>query len=378
MEEPVTIRKLRLIFHMSGPDQTRHVPFFGNLQMAEPMHNRFLGQTMLCWLTLPALLLVAITGSACLGYVPVSMQDVASVLWQGIAGYEASVPELVRVMVLEVRLPRILTAAAAGAALAVSGGVYQTVLRNPLADPYTLGVSSGAAFGAAVALLFRLGGILFPVSAAAFTGAILTLGVVLLLSRTGGGRIGTTDLILSGIMVSAILAAGLSFLKYLADEEVGVIIFWLMGSFASTTWKDAFLVGGCALAGLLFFMGVVRDLNLLSLGEKSARSLGVNTTAIMISVLIVASFLAAVTVSVSGIIGFVGLLVPHMVRFVTGPDCRKLLPACFFWGAILLLCADTVTRALLPSEVPIGVLTALIGGPVFCFIFRKTRNGSPT
>jgi len=178
---------------------------------------------------------------------------------------------------------------------------------------------------------------------------------------------------LSGVIVAAILSAGISFLKFIANEQVSVIIFWLMGSFASKTWPNVYTIIVFLVAGFFISMFYARDLNLISLGAKSASSLGVDLKKVIFILLLSGSLLAAVCVSISGIIGFVGLLVPHMVRFVTGPDNRKLIPLSMLSGAILLLFADTVTRAVLPHEIPIGVLTALTGGPVFCWIFKKNR-----
>ena len=258
--------------------------------------------------------------------------------------------------------------------LAVAGAVFQGILLNPLADPYTLGVSAGAAFGASLAILFSLGGALYSVPGFAFAGAIATLFLVIYLAYSGGRRgFSSNNLILSGIIVGAILSAGISFLKYLADEQVAVIIFWLMGSFASKTWPELGLVLILTAAGSLVCLFYARDLNLIALGSRAAGSLGVNTGRVTLILLVTASLIAAVSVSVSGIIGFVGLLVPHMVRFITGPDNRRLIPVSMFTGALLLLGADTLIRAVLPGEVPIGVLTALIGGPVFCYIFRKRQ-----
>jgi iron complex transport system permease protein len=174
--------------------------------------------------------------------------------------------------------------------------------------------------------------------------------------------------------VAAILSAGISFFKYLADEQVSVIIFWLMGSFNSKTWTDVTLTVSFVSIGFLIFLFFARDLNLIALGNRTASSLGVDTRKVPLILLVTASLVTAVCVSVSGIIGFVGLLVPHMMRFITGPDNRRLIPATMLAGAILLLCADTVTRAVLPAEIPIGVLTALIGGPVFCIIYRRRQK----
>jgi iron complex transport system permease protein len=207
----------------------------------------------------------------------------------------------------------------------------------------------------------------------AFAGATITLFAVIAMSGRDG-ELSPTNLILSGVIVSAILSAGLSFIKYLADDRVAVIVFWLMGSFVSRNWNDVLLTSAIGLLGFAICLYFARDLNIMSLGTRSAKSLGVNTGKTRMVLLLTASLISAVCVSVSGIIGFVGLIIPHLMRFVIGPDNRWLLPASGFGGAILLLAADTLTRAILPHEVPIGVLTALIGGPIFCFIFNRTRS----
>mgnify|MGYP000262271200 CR=1 FL=1 len=159
----------------------------------------------------------------------------------------------------------------------------------------------------------------------------------------------------------------------MADEQVSIIIFWLMGSFGSKTWTDVFLTFFCVSTGFLICLFFARDLNIISLGDRSANSLGIETNRVRMTLLVTASLITAVCVSVSGIIGFVGLIIPHLMRFFVGPDNNRLIPASALVGATLLLCADTITRAVLPTEVPIGVLTALIGGPFFCYIFKKRR-----
>lgn len=327
---------------------------------------------------LAALLVLTILLSAGMGFIRVPAGEVVRIVLAGLAGQEswlAGLDPLHPTVVLDVRLPRILTATAVGGGLALAGCAFQGILLNPLADPYTLGVSAGAAFGAAVALLLNiqaLGGVSIPLFA--FAGAALTLLAVIYLS-TGAGGVSSSNLILSGIIVAAILSAGISFLKYLAEEQVAAIVFWLMGSFGSRTWADAGTAFAAVGAGMLIFLFFGRDLNLLALGERSAASLGVDTRKVTLAVLVTASLVTAVCVSVSGIIGFVGLLVPHLTRSLVGPDNRRLLPAAFLAGAALLLGADTVTRAVLPAEVPVGVLTALIGGPFFCYIFRRRQMG---
>ena len=327
-------------------------------------------------LLLFALLATGIVVSAGLGYIRLPFGDVLRIIAGKLAvqtAWYGGLDDLFPVVVFDVRLPRILTAAIVGGGLAVSGVVFQGILLNPLADPYTLGVSAGAAFGASLALLLNVGFLgNYSVPLAAFAGGALTLLFVMYLSASTGG-FSSNNLILSGIIVAAILSAGISLLKYIADEQVAVIIFWLMGSFASKTWTDVAVTLAFVAAGLIVCIYHARDLNLLSLGDRTAATLGVETRRVTLVLLVTASMIAAACVAVSGIIGFVGLLVPHMMRGVTGPDNRRLIPVSLLAGAILLLSADTVTRAVLPTEIPIGVLTALIGGPFFCWIFRKRQ-----
>ncbi len=313
-----------------------------------------------------------------MGYISISAKEILKVILSSISNSPAlleNIDATIPYVVMDVRLPRILTATLVGAGLAMSGVIYQGILLNPLADPYTLGISSGAAFGASLALLANL--TLFnqlSIPLFAFTGAVITLFIVIHLS-TFNGQISANTLILSGVIVGAILSAGISFLKYLADEQVAIIIFWLMGSFISSTWDSVFTIAIAVLLGgmITFYFG--RDLNIISLGSRSSDALGVETAKVRIILLLTASFVTAICVAMTGIIGFIGLIVPHLMRFFVGPDNRKLLPVSAMAGGILLLSADTVTRAVLPVEVPIGVLTALIGGPFFCVIFRRRQKG---
>ncbi len=321
-----------------------------------------------------ALLLTIVVASG-MGYLHITPAEVLQVLLARLNGGEGleSMNQAFPFVVMEVRLPRILTSAIVGGALAVMGVVFQAILLNPLADPYTLGISSGAAFGASLALLLNLTLLSFvSVPLFAFLGALATLGVVLYLASVDG-RFASNTLILSGVIVAAILSAGIGFIKYMADEQVGVIIFWLMGSFAAKTWLDVTVTLLVTLIGVLVTFYYARDLNIMSLGTRAADSLGVDSARVRKILLVTGSLVTAVCVSVSGIIGFIGLIIPHLMRFVVGPDNRRLIPASFFSGAILLLAADTITRAVLPVEVPIGVLTALLGGPFFCYIFRRRQ-----
>lgn len=326
-------------------------------------------------LGLLALLLLLVVVTCGLGYIRVAPAQVAQVVLGHLTGHEAPVARLLDQVVWEVRLPRILSAAAVGAALALAGVVFQGILLNPLADPFTLGVSSGAAFGAALALWLGLAFLgPYTVALLAFLGAMATLAAVIALSAKEG-QTSPTSLILSGVIVAAILSAGISFIKYLSGEQVSVIIFWLLGSLAGRTWLEAGLTGGAVVVGFLVFLFHARDLNLLSLGPRAAAALGVEVRRTRLILLITASLVSAAAVAVAGIIGFVGLLIPHLMRMLVGPDNRLLLPAAGLAGAMLLLTADTLTRWALPHEVPIGVLTALIGGPFFCYVFRRKQLG---
>jgi len=329
---------------------------------------------------LAALLVITIVLATGMGFLKISPAEVLQVLTAKITGTSlpASMNPVFGLVVTDVRLPRILTSAIVGGGLAVAGGVFQAILLNPLADPYTLGISSGAAFGASLVLLLTIVGITIPawvsVPVFAFTGAIGTLFAVFSLASSDT-RLSSNTLILSGVIVASILSAGIGFIKYLADEKVGIIIFWLMGSFVGKSWSDVALTSAFTLPGLLVIFYYSRDLNIMALGPRTAQTLGIETEKTRKILLVWASLITAIGVSVSGIIGFVGLIVPHLLRHLFGPDNRLLLPACFFGGAILLLWADTITRALLPSEIPIGILTSLIGGPFFCYIFRKRQQG---
>jgi iron complex transport system permease protein len=320
--------------------------------------------------------------SAGLGYMQVPLADVVLVvrdlLLPGLQG--DAIDPVARTVVGDVRLPRIFGSVLVGGMLALSGAVFQAILRNPLADPYTLGISSGAAFGASLVFVVQLIGLQLPQIASvpifAFFGAVATLAAVLSLAA-GDSRLSSSSLILSGVIVAAILSAAIGFLKFIADEHVGVIIFWLMGSLSGVSWSNIALLLAGGVTGLLVSLYFSRDLNVVCTGERSAMTLGVNAVRLRMILLVTCSLMTAFCVAVAGIIGFVGLIVPHMLRQVIGPDNRWLLILSFIGGGLLLLLADTLTRAVLPAEVPIGVLTALLGGPFFCYIFkRKQKHGS--
>ncbi len=316
-------------------------------------------------------------GAAATGVVPVPAADVAAILGAKLLGqpdWLAGLADMPMRLVWDVRLPRILTAACVGAGLALSGGLFQGILRNPLADSYTLGVSAGGALGACLGLLAGFAG-LGPLSvpACALAGSVAALAVVLLLA-TARGRLDPLTLILAGVIVAATLQAAIGFVKFAAGENVAGLVFWLMGGFAGKSWAEAAVAAGGLAVGLAVALAWARDLDVLSLGDETAASLGVAVGRVRLGLLLAGALMTACAVAVSGIIGFVGLVVPHMIRLAVGPSHIRLLPLSALGGALLLLGADTAVRGLLSHEVPVGVLTALIGGPYFCLLFLRGRS----
>ena len=319
-----------------------------------------------CLLFLGCLL---ITG---LGVIKVPPSEIVRLLlsvFQNAGDSVAGIDEVHRAVILDIRLPRIIVAVIVGAGLASAGAVFQGLLMNPLADPYTLGVSTGAAFGATLAIFFGislpgdLGMLTIPLFALA--GALMAMGAVYGVALIND-TLAVTNLILAGVIISAILSAAISFLKSMAGEGVSSIVFWLMGSFASRGWSHVLLCFPPVLIGIIICCYYADDLNILSLGIKSARQLGVNDKTVITVLLITTSLITAACVSVAGIIGFVGLIVPHLMRLLVGPDHRVLIPLSALGGALLMAAADAMAKNLLSAEIPVGILTTLLGGPFFC------------
>lgn len=317
------------------------------------------------------LLLVA---SIWLGVSIGAVQIPVSTLWGGSEDATAST------IVWNIRMPRVFLAALVGASLAVAGAAFQALLKNPLADPYTLGVSSGASVGAVATIFFGLSfpffG-MFTLPLLSMVGAVVTLIVVVSFARMIDRSLRMETIILTGIITSSFFGAMISLMIALTGEELRQIIGWLLGSVAMRTWTHVqMIVPFVAIAGtwLLFR---VRDLNALQLGEDRAHHLGVNVARVKKEVLVAGSMLTGAAVAVSGTIGFVGLVVPHMVRQLFGADNRHVLPLSMINGASLLILCDLVARTIIePTELPIGVMTAFIGAPVFAWIFfRQRRKG---
>lgn len=307
-----------------------------------------------------------------LGAVAIAPQEVLGALARGVVGQANAVTSEQRLILFEIRLPRILLAILVGASLSVAGAAFQALLRNPLADPYVLGVSSGAAVGAILSMIAGQR-VTIATPLAAFLGATATIAFVYFLASKAGQLFRHT-LLLAGIITASFLSAVIIFLMtMLSGRDLRGIAYWLMGDLSSPTPLDLRWFLLAALAVIVFLYSTAGDLNLLFAGEQEALHLGVNVPRVKTMVYLAASFATGLAVSVSGAIGYVGLLVPHLVRMMFGNDYRLLIPATALGGAILLVAADTLARTLVaPTELPVGAVTALAGAPVFIYLLRRS------
>ena len=278
-----------------------------------------------------------------------------------------------RTILFSIRIPRILLAGLVGAALSCAGVVFQALLRNPLADPYVLGVSGGAAVGAIIAIVTGLGSLPFGIPGLASAGGLLSILLVWGLSGATGER-RTDHTLLAGIIVNAFFSAFIMFLVSITSgEQIHSVIFWLMGDLAMAGGNDILLAAVFLIAGFAVMVLHARDLNILLTGEETALQLGIPVKRTRMLLLISASLVTGAAVSVSGIIGFVGLMVPHIVRMLFGSDHRLLLPASLLFGGAFLMAADTIARIVLaPAELPVGVVTALCGAPYFAYLMKRS------
>jgi iron complex transport system permease protein len=282
-------------------------------------------------------------------------------------------------ILFQVRLPRILLGALTGAALSVAGAIFQALLRNDLAAPFTLGVSSGAALGAVIAIAMSLNFSLFGIPVVpifSFLGALGAIMLVFSLVRTRHGEFPTGVLLLAGVTANFFFAAMVMFIHYLSDFSQSFrIIRWLMGGLDITDYKTVLSISPMVFLGIFILMFVSRDLNLISTGVHSASSRGVDVSKIQKIGFITASLITGTVVATCGPIGFVGLIVPHLVRLFVGPDLRILIPASMLFGASFLVACDTLARTILaPTEIPVGIITAMIGGPFFVWLLKRKRQ----
>jgi iron complex transport system permease protein len=305
-------------------------------------------------------------GAAKIGFARV-LQVIHAVYLDNPAGPEG-------LIILSVRLPRILLAGLVGAALAVAGCSFQALLRNPLADPYILGVSSGSALGAVFAILFGLNATSFGMPLASFCGAIITVMLVFHVGKVGRG-LHTNTLLLAGVIISAFFSAIIMFLISAAQkEDLSKIVFWLMGDFSDSNYHFILSTLPYIAGGMVALYSCARGLNLIVMGEETAIQLGIDVERLKKMAYIFASLITAAAVSVCGLIGFVGLIIPHSVRMLFGPDHRLLIPASALMGACFLIASDTIARTIAaPTELPVGAVTATFGAPFFIYLLKKRR-----
>jgi iron complex transport system permease protein len=301
------------------------------------------------------------------------------VAWKaGLSGPPAGVPPSTAVILFDLRIPRVVLAVVVGGALAASGAVFQALFRNPMADPAIIGISSGAALGA-IAVILVAGGTLaagLAVPGAAFAGALAVGFLVYRLSRIGP-TVQVATLLLAGIAVAAVISAVISVVMTFSDEQVRSIYFWLLGGLSARGWESVAVSSPLVLLGLAAAVATARDLNLLALGEERAAQLGMEVERFKRLALATGALLTAAAVSVAGVIGFVGLMTPHLLRLVLGADHRRLLPAAVVGGATLMVLADLAARTLVaPQEIPVGAVTALLGGPFFLYLLRRERRAA--
>lgn len=324
-----------------------------------------------------ALLAVGIVCGVVLGNVPLAPADTIAILAHRLLGWPVAVTwaPSAETIVMDLRLPRVITAVCVGAGLAVAGTTLQGLLRNPLADPYVLGSSSGAALGAAIALLIPVRVALVGLGllhALAFLGSLLAVTLVYRLSRAS--TLGSlTGLLLTGYAVASLLAAGLALAMYLSGEHLRAIFAYLLGSLATASWPEVGVGLPLIAVGSALILWRARALDGMLLGDDAAAHLGLDVRRERRILLALSSLVTAAAVAMTGLIGFVGLVVPHLVRLATGPGARAVLPLSALFGAVLLVFADLIAR--IPGEVPVGLVTALIGAPFFLFLLRRVRTG---
>ncbi|CAM4169898.1 FecCD family ABC transporter permease [Lederbergia lenta] len=348
--------------------------------MQKPFTRTFSGnKKVISYVVASGFLLLAMFLGISIGSVRVPFADIAAIIGTRVLHLPLSeqIDSMHTNIVMNIRLPRVLLAGLVGASLAMAGGAFQGLLRNPLADPYTLGVSSGASVGAVCVLFFHISipfaGI-FTLPLVSIIAAFITIFLVLIFARSIEPSMKVETIILTGIIFSSFLGALLSLMIALSGEELRQIIGWLLGSVSMRGWSYIRIILPFFLIGGLILLFNARELNAMSFGEERAKHLGVSVERRKLAVLAAGSLLTGAAVAVSGTIGFVGLVIPHLVRIIWGPDHKQLLPLSVLIGAGFLILADLTARTIIqPAELPIGVITALIGAPAFALILVRRR-----
>lgn len=280
-------------------------------------------------------------------------------------------------IIWNIRLPRVLLGVLVGASLSLTGASFQGMFKNPMADPYIIGISSGAALGATIAIILKLEFTIFKfssISIFAFMGGLLAVMLVYNIARVKN-QVPVVTLLLSGVAIGQFFTAIMSFLMVIFSKDMSKIVFWTLGSLAGKGWNPIITLALPVIASMGLINVFARDLNIMLTGDESAESLGIDVERTKIYILLLGTFMTSIVVSVSGIIGFVGLIIPHIVRLLIGPDHRILLPASALMGGIFMIFADTLARMIIsPVEIPVGIITALFGGPFFIYLLRKKKR----
>jgi iron complex transport system permease protein len=308
------------------------------------------------------------------GRFPVSLADIAAVLWSKLTGAPSDVPSAAEAVILQVRGPRVVAAFLVGAALAIAGTAFQGLFRNPLVSPDILGASSGAALGAVLGIYFSLG--VFAIQFLAFVGGLIAVAAVYTIGTAIRARDPVLVLVLAGVVIGSLLGAGIGLIKYLADpyNQLPAMTFWLLGSLAAANVSDLVPLLGPVLIGSVVLLAMRHRMNVMSLPEEEARSLGVPTGPMRIAIVAAATLVTSASVAAAGIIGWVGLVVPHLARSLVGPDFAKLLPVSAILGGGFLLFIDTLARTMAQVEVPLGILTAVVGTPFFIWLLASVSR----
>jgi iron complex transport system permease protein len=326
------------------------------------------------WKLLLAIPLIALIASLFFGVYRMGFSEILNVLWAGISRNPGSVDPIHFDVIWRVRMPRAILGLLVGASLGVSGAALQGVFRNPLVDAGILGVSSGAGFGAALAIVLFDSIYLVYIMSFLFSMIAVIISIQIGSSRKRGSMI---MLVLGGVIVSSIFSALISFLKYVADpyNELPAIVFWLMGSLANVSYREIYIASIPMIVGMAIVIALRWRLNVMSIGLREAHALGMNTRFYSALFVIGSTLATAGAVSICGIIGWIGLIVPHMGRFLVGNDHRKLVPVSAVLGAFMLLMIDNIGRLISGGEIPLNILTALIGGPFYIYLLKRTQGG---
>jgi iron complex transport system permease protein len=321
-----------------------------------------------------ALLVGGIALAFSIGRFPVSLGDLAVALWSKLTGQPSGLAPAAEAVIFNIRGPRVIAAILCGAALAVAGAAFQGLFRNPLVSPDILGASSGAALGAVVGIYLSLG--IFGIQGLAFAGGLLAVALVYIIGSAIRGGDAMLALVLTGVVVGSLLGAGVGLMKYLADpyNQLPAMTFWLLGSLAGTDRADLLPLFGPVLLGTVVLLVLRWRMNVMSLPEEEARSLGLATGPLRFAIVAAATLVTAASVAAAGMIGWVGLIVPHLARFVVGPEFGRLIPTTAIMGGGYLLVIDTLARSAAAVEIPLGILTAVIGTPFFIWLLANSRR----